>query len=121
MPPRVARQAEQVFFAGGHHDHRPLRTLGDLVRRGRHFGLEVHVLTQRVTPRADLEVGIVIPVGCMVPLAIAAAALVMAGVLVGLRYQSDIAVPTDRVTVHVIDDGATGGPRVLSTQIVPLR
>jgi hypothetical protein len=24
------------------------RTLGDLVRRGCHFGLEVHVLTQRV-------------------------------------------------------------------------
>jgi hypothetical protein len=73
------------------------------------------------TPRADLEVGIAIPVGCMVPLAIAAAVLVAAGVLIGLRYQSDIAVPADRVTVRVIDDGAAGGPKVLSTQIVPLR
>jgi hypothetical protein len=29
------------------------RTLGDLVRRGRHFGLEVHVLTQRLTDWFD--------------------------------------------------------------------
>jgi hypothetical protein len=33
------------------------RTLGDLVRRGRHFGLEVHVLTQRVTDWFDIRIG----------------------------------------------------------------
>ena len=33
------------------------RTLGDLVRRGRHFGPEVHVLTQRVTDWFDSRSG----------------------------------------------------------------
>jgi hypothetical protein len=33
------------------------RTLGDLVRRGRHFGLEMHVLTQRVTDWFDTRIG----------------------------------------------------------------
>jgi hypothetical protein len=33
------------------------RTLGDLVRRGRHFGLDVHVLTQRVTDWFDSRIG----------------------------------------------------------------
>jgi hypothetical protein len=33
------------------------RSLGDLVRRGRHFGLEVHVLTQRVTDWFDSRIG----------------------------------------------------------------
>ena len=33
------------------------RTLGDVVRRGRHFGLEVHVLTQRVTDWFDSRIG----------------------------------------------------------------
>jgi hypothetical protein len=33
------------------------RTLGDLVRRGRHWGLEVHVLTQRVTDWFDTRIG----------------------------------------------------------------
>jgi hypothetical protein len=33
------------------------RTLGDLVRRGRHFGLEVYVLTQRVTDWFDSRIG----------------------------------------------------------------
>jgi hypothetical protein len=33
------------------------RALGDLVRRGRHFGLEVHVLTQRVTDWFDSRIG----------------------------------------------------------------
>jgi len=56
----------------------------------------------------------------MVPLAIAAAALVGAGVLVGTRFQPGSGSP-DRVTVRVIDDGAAGGPKVVSTQIVPLR
>jgi len=33
------------------------RTLGDLVRRGRHFGLKVHVLTQRVSDWFDTRIG----------------------------------------------------------------
>jgi hypothetical protein len=33
------------------------RMLGDLVRRGRHFGLKVHVLTQRVTDWFDTRMG----------------------------------------------------------------
>jgi hypothetical protein len=33
------------------------RTLGDLVRRGRHWGLEVHVMTQRVTDWFDTRIG----------------------------------------------------------------
>lgn len=33
------------------------RTLGDLVRRGRLFGLEVHVLTQLVTDWLDTRIG----------------------------------------------------------------
>jgi hypothetical protein len=72
------------------------------------------------TLRANtVEVGIAIPIGCMVPLAIGAAALVGAGVLVGqLSRPSTIA---DHVTVRVIDDGAAGGPKVVSTQVVPLR
>src|SRR2546429_8653414 len=67
--------------------------------------------------RGGLEVGIAVPLGCMVPLAIAAAVLVGAGVLVGTRLQAATAPPPDRVTVRVIDDGAPGGPRVLSTQV----
>ena len=70
------------------------------------------------TPRG-VEVGVAIPVGCLVPLAIAAAVLVGAGVLIGTRYQADMT--PSQVTVRVIDDGALGGPRVLSTQVVPLR
>ena len=71
--------------------------------------------------RGGLEVGIAVPIGCMVPLAIAAAALMGAGVLLGARFQRETEVPPDRVTVRVIDDGAPGGPRVLSTQVVPRR
>jgi hypothetical protein len=33
------------------------QTLGDLIRRGRHFGLEVHVLTQRVSDWFDTRIG----------------------------------------------------------------
>jgi hypothetical protein len=69
------------------------------------------------TPR-DVEVGIAVPIGCMVPLAIAAAVLVGAGVFAGTRMTPAGA---DHVTVRVIDDGAAGGPKVLSTQVVPLR
>jgi len=55
----------------------------------------------------------------MVPFAIAAAVLVGAGVLIGQRVQTEPA--ADHVVVRVIDDGAPGGPRVLSPQVVPLR
>jgi hypothetical protein len=54
----------------------------------------------------------------MVPLAIAAAVQVGAGVFVGTRLGSP---GPDHVVVRVIDDGAADGPRVLSTQVVPLR
>jgi hypothetical protein len=74
-------------------------------------------------PRSKIfsEAGIAIPVGCVVPLAIAAAVLVGAGVLVGQRLQAVTVAPPDRVTVRVIDDGSAGGPKIVSTQIVPLR
>jgi hypothetical protein len=72
------------------------------------------------TPRADVEVGVAIPIGCMVPLAITAAVLVGAAVLIGTRLQAATS-SLDRVTVRVIDYGAPDGPRVLSTQVVPLR
>ena len=54
----------------------------------------------------------------MVPLAIAAAALVGAGVFVGTRLGSQPA--PDHVVVRVIDDGAAGGPTVIATQVIPL-
>ena len=68
------------------------------------------------------EVGVAVPFGCMVPLAIAAAVLVGAGVLIGsqLSRPSTIAGP-DHVVVPGIDDGAAGGPKMISTQLVPLR
>ena len=66
------------------------------------------------------EVGIAVPLGCMVPMAIAAAVLVGAGVMVGQRLQPASAAGPDHVVVRVIDDGAAGGPAVLSTQVVPL-
>ncbi len=40
---------------------------------------------QLPTPRADVDVGVAIPVGCMVSLAIAAAVVVGGGVFVGTR------------------------------------
>jgi hypothetical protein len=50
-------------------------------------------------------------------LAVAIAALVAVGVIAGTRMGAS---PAQNVTVRVIDDGAPGGPAVLSTQIVPL-
>jgi hypothetical protein len=74
---------------------------------------------QRPSGLTVTEVGFAVPIGCMVPLAIAAAVLVGAGVLVGTHMGQSSSAP-DRVTVRVIDDGAPGGPKVLSTQVVPL-
>jgi hypothetical protein len=73
------------------------------------------------TPRGtDVEVGVAVPIGCMLSLAIAAAALVAVGVFVGAQLGRS-APSADNAVVRVIDDGAAGGPRVLSTQVVPLR
>ena len=52
---------------------------------------------------------------------VVAAALVGAGMLAGVRLQAATAPSPGRVTVRVIDDGAPGGPAILSTQVVPLR
>ena len=70
-------------------------------------------------PGASLEVGVLVPVGCLVPLALAIVVLVGASVLVGTHLGASSA--PDHVVVRVIDDGAKGGPAVLSTQVVPLR
>jgi hypothetical protein len=67
-----------------------------------------------------VEVGVAIPIGCMVPLAIAAATLIGVGVLIGLQTRSAMVAPVDHLVVRVIDDGAVGGPKVVSTQVVPL-
>jgi hypothetical protein len=46
-------------------------------------------------------------------------ALAGASVLLGTRLASQTA--TGHVVLRVIDDGAAGGPQVVSTQIVPVR
>ena len=71
-------------------------------------------------PRADVEIGVAIPIGCLAPLALAIAVLVGAGVVVGTRLGAATAGPQS-VMVRVIDDGARGGPQILSTAVVPLR
>jgi hypothetical protein len=80
-----------------------------------------HVATTATYARG-VEVGVAIPIGCIVPLAIAGAVLVGAGMLIGsqLSRPSTIA-GADHVVVRVIDDGAPGGPQVISRQVVPLR
>jgi hypothetical protein len=105
-------QDEQQEYAGRFCDYLggsrvPIRTVADAQRFAELWAETPHV-----------EVGIAIPIGCTVPLAIAAAVLVGAGVLLGQRFQPAAA---DHVVVRVIDDGAAGGPQVLSTQVVPLR
>jgi hypothetical protein len=71
------------------------------------------------SPRADVEVGVAIPIGCLVPLAALLGVAIAVGVVVGTRLATPE--PPRTVAVRVIDDGAGGGPRVVSTQIVPLR
>jgi hypothetical protein len=68
----------------------------------------------------DVEVGVAIPIGCLAPVALAIAVLVGIGVVATTRLQEAAPVPT-AIVVRVIDDGAQGGPQVVSTQIVPLR
>ena len=80
--------------------------------RGRgHSGREHH-----------FEVGVAIPIGCVLPLAMLLAVGIGLAVdaLVGQQLQP-AGVPPSSVEVRVIDDGAPGGPTVLSTQVVPLR
>jgi hypothetical protein len=67
------------------------------------------------SPHTELEVG------CIFPIAVAAAALVAVGVLVGTRLTAPPAPPPRQVAVRVIDDGAPGGPAVVATAVVPLR
>ena len=63
---------------------------------------------------ADLEMG------CLVPIGLALAVAIGIGVLVGTHLPAGPTAPREAV-VRVIDDGAPGGPAVLSTQVVPLR
>ena len=67
----------------------------------------------------DVEVGVAIPIGCLVPLALAIAVLVSAGVAIG-AHLGQSSTP-DHLVVRVIDDGAKGGPQILATAVVPLR
>ena len=71
-------------------------------------------------PRADVELGVAIPVGCLVPLAAMLAVAIAVGVIIGLQARTPASGSTGAV-VRVIDDGAAGGPRVLTTQVVPAR
>lgn len=72
----------------------------------------------RLWPRADVEIGVAIPIGCLVPLAMLLAVAIGVGILVGSRLQ---AAPAQSVAVRVIDDGAPGGPTVIATTVIPLR
>jgi hypothetical protein len=71
----------------------------------------------RLRAGPEVEVGVAIPIGCVVPIATAIAVLVGVGYLVGQKVSP--AQPSS-VVVRVIDDGAKGGPQVVSTQVVPL-
>ena len=64
---------------------------------------------------ADLELG------CLVPIGLALAVAIGVGVLVGTHLPTAGPAAPRSVVVRVIDDGARGGPAVVSTQIVPLR
>jgi len=74
----------------------------------------------RLRAGPEIEVGVAIPVGCLAPIAAVVLLLVSVGVVATTRLQQAAPVPT-AIVVRVIDDGAQGGPQVVSTQIVPLR
>jgi hypothetical protein len=59
-------------------------------------------------PRADVEVGVAIPIGCLMPLA--AMLAIGVGVLVATRLQPGPQAPREAI-VRVIDDGAKPGQR----------
>jgi hypothetical protein len=69
----------------------------------------------------EVEVGVAIPVGCLMPIAAAVLLLVGAGVVVGTQLVHSVNSAPQNVVVRVIDDGAAGGPQVVSTQVVALR
>jgi hypothetical protein len=74
----------------------------------------------RLRAGPEVEVGVAILVGCRVPIAAAVALLVGARVMVGSHLQASPSAPSS-VVVRLIDDGAAGGPAVVSTKVVPLR
>lgn len=81
------------------------------------MGMWRQLLRLRAGP--EVEVGVAIPVGCLVPLGMAIAVLVGAGVVIGNQLAPKPNAPQS-VVVRVIDDGAKGGPAVVSTAVVPL-
>src|SRR5688500_2383889 len=58
--------------------------------------------------------------GCRWPLGLTLAVAIGVGVVIGTRLQTGAEAPRE-VVVRVIDDGAMPGPKVLTTQVVPLR
>ncbi len=60
-------------------------------------------------------------IGCLVPLALTVAVLVGIGVLISMGLQRAAPASPDHIVVRVIDSGASPGPQVLATAIVPLR
>jgi len=87
------------------------------------MGGETAMLRRLRLPRGgpEVEVGVAIPIGCLVPLGMAIAVLVGIGVVVGTSIgRSNVSNGPDHVVVRVIDDGAQGGPAVLSTAVVSL-
>jgi hypothetical protein len=65
-------------------------------------------------PGLEVEVGCLVPLAAMLPVAIAV------GVVIGTRLQTGPVAPREAV-VRVIDESAKPGPKVLTTQVVPLR
>jgi hypothetical protein len=57
--------------------------------------------------------------GCLRPLALVLAVAIGVGVMLASRPAP--AVPPSQVLMRVIDDGASPGPKVIGTAIVPLR
>ena len=60
-------------------------------------------------------------VGCLVPIGFVVAVLVGAGILIGMGLHRAAPTSPDHLVVRVIDSGASPGPQVLATAIVPLR
>jgi hypothetical protein len=82
-------------------------------------GIREHKRWQRALPRvrgeSDLEIG------CLVPISLALAVAIGIGVLIGMQQSSVPSVVPTQAVVRVIDDSAKPGPKVLVTQVVPLR
>ena len=65
--------------------------------------------------------GMDLEAGCLVPIGLVLAVAIGIGVLIGMQRSSVSTAAPREAVVRVIDDGARGGPAVVSTQIVPLR